>query len=246
MKPSEIRLWQERINKCENLQDDRKEERKQILKLYLGEFFCKPTDNSGEVTEVNFVYEFIKVLVSAIYSKDPHIFCRARTSKRYKFAETMEQVINYYWSELKLKKKIKQSIMDAVLSPPGFIEIGYLFLKEKKNRDEFTRDLEQEFPELKEANPIKTMEELGIFDETIKEDDVFANYRSSYDVLWPDGYHDIRDCPYLIIRFRTPYRDILSNPMFKDVKKQLIAGGDGIQSSKAHNYTWKTQDVLPN
>src|SRR3990167_9267589 len=150
MKSEEIRMWQGRINKAETLQEERSKERKEILKLYLGEFFGKPTDNSGEITEVNFVYEFLKVLVAAVYSKDPFIFVRARTTYRYKFAETMEEAINYYWSELKLKGKVKKAIIDAVLSPPGFIEIGYLFLKEKKDRDEITRRLEEEFPELKE------------------------------------------------------------------------------------------------
>ncbi|KKL59797.1 hypothetical protein LCGC14_2211710, partial [marine sediment metagenome] len=45
-------------------------------------------------------------MIAAIYARDPFIFVRARSGKWAAFAETMELVINYYWKELKLKKKI--------------------------------------------------------------------------------------------------------------------------------------------
>ena len=215
MTSEEIRVWFGRIERAQSLQDERNKERKEILKLYMGEFFGKPTDNSGEVTEVNFVFEFIKVLVASIYARDPFIFCRARSGKWAKFAETMELVINYYWRELKLKKKIKRAILDAVLSPPGFIELGYFFLKAK---DQFTKELEEEFPELKKSEPLETK---GIFDDTVKEDDVFANYVSSYNVLWPDGYNDIRECPYMIIKRKMPLLDVKANTSFSSSRNRL-------------------------
>jgi hypothetical protein len=238
MKPEDIKSWFARIQKAEDLQGDRAKERKEILKLYLGEFFGKPTDNSGEITEVNFVFEFIKVLIAAIYARDPFIFVRARSGKWAKFAETMELVINYYWSELKLKKKIKKSILDAVLSPPGFIELGYLFFKEKTD---VQKELEEEFPEL--VTPKRPIEEMGIFDDTVKQDDVFANYRSSYNVLWPDGYNDIRECPYIFIRSKVPLLDVKTNPMFKSVKDRLT-GFNTVTSSPKKPQLFRAQDPV--
>lgn len=215
MTKEEITLWFGRIQKAEDLQADRTKERREILKLYLGEFFGQPTDNSGEVTEVNFLFEYIKVLIAAIYARDPFIFVRARSGKWSMFAETMQFVINYYWKELKLKKKIKSSILDGVLAPPGFIELGYLFIKEK---DQSTKDIEEEFPELKTTEPLETK---GIFDDTVKEDDVFANYTPSHQVLWPDGYNDIRESPYMFIKRKMPLLDVKSNTMFKSVRQRL-------------------------
>jgi len=234
MKPENIREWFGRITKAEDLQAERSKERKEILKLYLGEFFGKPTDNSGEVTEVNFTFEYIKVLISAIYARDPFIFVRARSGKWATFAETMQLVINYYWKELKLKKKIKSSILDGVLAPPGFIEIGYLFIKEK---NQITEDLEKEFPELKVTEPLETK---GIFDDTIKEDDVFANHIPSHQALWPDGYNDIREAPYFIIKRKMPLLDVKANTMFKSVRNRLT-GFNTISSTskKAGKFTLK-------
>ena len=241
MNQEEILKWQGRVNRAQDLQNERSKERKEILKLYVGEFFGKPTDNTGEVTEVNFVFEFVKVLVGAIYAKDPYIFVRARVKKRHVFAETMERVINYYWRELELKNKIKQAILDAVLQPPGFIELGFLFLKEKE--DNFSREIEDEFPELKNMKPLETM---GIFDDTVKEDDIFASHVSSWNVMWPDGYHNIKDCPYLIIKEDKSLADIMANPMFKKVKDQLPGNVRSGVSQKPTDFKFTMKSTVTN
>lgn len=238
MTKDEIRIWFSRIEKCEELQGKRNPERTEILKLYQGTFFGKPTDNTGEVTEVNFLYEYVDLSLASIYAKDPHIFVRAKSSKRYRFAETMETVINHYWAQLKLKKKIKQSILEAILIPPGFIELGYLFIKEIKESDkQLQKEIETEFPELKQ--PKKPLEEIGIFDDTIKEDDVFANSLSTFDVLWPDGYHDIRECPYLIKVSKIPLIDLKANKMFKDSRLKVNGFNSSTSSNKPGSFRLK-------
>ena len=218
MTEQEISVWHTRISKVIDFGSKRDEQRKQILKLYLSEFFGDPTKD-GEYSQVSFVYEYVKILIGGIYAKDPYIFVRAKSGRRAKFAETMEMVINFYWRELKVKNKIKKAILDATLFSVGFTELGYLFLKERK--DNLTIELEREFPELKEVKPL---EEQGIFDETVKEDDCFVDYLSSWDVYWPEGYNEIRDCPYLIAKKEMSLLDIHSNPMFKKVKFELVDG----------------------
>jgi len=220
MKKELISMWFGRIQRCEDLQNTKREERKQILKLYTGEFFGKPTAQS-EMIDENFVYEYIQVLVSAIYARDPYIFVRTKNATLGQFAETMETVINDYWYTKNAKSKIKKAILDAVLQTPGFIEIGYFLLTEQSKA---VKQLESEFPELKDIdNPQKTEEEQGILDETIKEDDVFLNHVSSWDILFPDGYHDIRECPYLIKRQIVTLDVLMANPGYKN-KDKLRSG----------------------
>ena len=219
MDSTTIKKWFGRIQRCEDLQNTRANERKQILKLYIGEFFGSPIRSDTELSEVNFVYEFMQILVSAIYSRNPHIFCRTKNKRLGQFAETMETVVNHYWYEKQAKAKIKKAIIDAILQTPGFIEIGY-FIFTEKNRA--IKEIEREFPELKDLEKKeKTEEEQGITDETIKEDDVFLNHLSSWDVLFPDGYHDIRECPYLIKRQVTTLEKVLANPAYGDAKLKL-------------------------
>lgn len=222
-----IKTWFARIQRCEDLQATKSNERKQILKLYTGTFFGSPVRSDTEVSEVNFVYEYMQVLVSAIYARNPHIFCRTKNTRLGQFSETMETVINHYWYEKQAKKKIKQSIIDGILQPPGFIEIGYFLFTEKRKA---VKEIEIEFPELKDITvKEKTEEELGVLDETIKEDDVFLSHLSPWDVLFPDGYHDIRESPYMIKRQDLSLDKIIANPVFKSVKTKLR----GLQAGRA-------------
>lgn len=218
MKPEEIDQWFIKIKQAEEHQATQHETWRQIMKMYTGEFFGKPTDDSDDVHEVNFVYEYVKLLVSAIYAKDPFIFVRTESKKYAFFSETMERVINRYWSLLKMKNKIKSTVQNSVLQAPGFVELGYMFLKESdENKTTIAKQLEEEFPELKNVKE-DAIESSGIFDETIQDDDVFANSVSAWNVLWPEGYHNIRECPYMIVVAKVPLLDVHSNPMFKDAK----------------------------
>ena len=212
----EIRVWMPRIERAESLQSERHDEWRNALKLYTGTFFGKTIYQTGDLSEVNFVFEFMKILVGSIYSRNPHIFVKSRAPKWAKFSYTMEAVINYYWREKRIKQKMKSVIHDAVLQPPGWIEIGYLLFILK---NQVMRQFEAEFPELKETG--KTEEAQGELDETVKDDDVFVNHISSWKILFPDGYHDPRTSPYMIKIQDIPLLDILNNPMFKPIKKKL-------------------------
>ncbi len=217
MDKQEIKMWFGRIQRCEDLLDTRRNERKQILKLYTGTFFGSPLGNNSDIIEENFVYEFMQIFVSAIYARNPHLFVRTKSSKLGQFCETMETVINHYWESKEAKEKMKKVIIDAVLQTPGFMEIGYLLITEK---DKIRKQIENEFPELKDLDKKeKTEEEQGIMDETILEDDVFISHLSSWDVLFPDGYHDIRECPYLIKKQVITLDKLLANPTYKNTDK---------------------------
>lgn len=229
MDRNEIRKWQQRITRAENLQSQKREERIQIIKLYTGTFFGSPIDNQSEMNEVNFTYEYLKIMVSAIYNRNPFIFSRARSSKWAAFAETMQTVINYYWREKYLKQKIKKTIVDAALTPPGFIEVGYRLSTTKKSPS---------IDEILGLKPIKTKTEAeqGELDETIKDDDVYASYISSWNVIWPDGYHDIRDCPYIMKKQTITFEDLMANPTYKPIKAKLRSGAPYQTAQKPTKY----------
>lgn len=230
-----IKMWFGRIERCQQLQDTRREERRQVLKLYTGKFFGSPFATNAEVVDENFVYEFMQILVSSIYARNPHIFVRTKNKALGQFCETMETVINHYWFDKKAKKKMKQAIIDAVLQTPGFMEIGYLLITEKNKA---IKQIESEFPELKEIGKKElTEEEQGITDETIVEDDVFINHLSSWDVLFPDGYHEIRNCPYLIKKQGITLDLLVRNKMFKNTEllRNGRVSGSNISPATAYN-----------
>lgn len=235
MKRQDITKWQARITRAESYLNERREERLQSLRLYTGTFFNKAYDNSDEFSEVNFVYEFCDVLISSIYARNPFIFSRAYSSSYVAFAETMEKVINYYVNELNWKKKIQSCIIDGILQPPGWIGLGYLYINEKTKAK---KEIEDEFPELKDLDKKEKSEsQMGIFDETAKMDDVFLEHISSWNVLFPEGHHVIRECPYIAIRQKTTLEDLYNNPMYKDIKYQIR--NSSISRSQENPSPWK-------
>lgn len=208
----DVVMWQSRVQRALDLQNTKRTERLEIIKLLKGEFFGNPLRKVDDLSELNFVYEYYKVKNGGIYARDPHLFVRSFSSSRFvPFAETMETALNYYWRELKMKEKFKDAISDGILIPPGWIGIGYTGRLQKGTQEIFE-------PELR---PLNTEGQLGILDETIKGDDIFSKYISSWNIIWPDGYHDIRKCPYLIEIQELPLVDLFNNPIFKDVKYNL-------------------------
>lgn len=207
-----IPMWLQRIQRAEDLQSTKSEERRQILKLLLGTFFGKPTDNTTDLSEVNFVYEYLKVLVAAIYAQNPFIFAKSISRKWWKFAENMQIVLNRYWTDKNVKEKIKSAIVEGVMFPPGWVSIGFTALIEKNEGDIF--------PEVKKTKA-ETEAQQGIMDETIKNEDVFISHVPSWNMLWPDGYNKIRTSPYIIERQELPLIDIINNPIYKESKHQL-------------------------
>ena len=243
MTQKEIQMWQARITRAEAYMNERRSERLQAIRLYTGTFFGSALNNNDDITEVNFVYEFCDVLVSAIYARNPHIFVRATSAQRVAFAETIEKVINYYVNELNWKKKMQSCLLDAILQPPGWIGLGYLYINEKTR---MKKELEDEFPELKSLNEKKEKveSEIGIFDETVKMDDVFTEHISSWNVLFPEGYHNIRECPYLIVTQKTTLEDLHSNPIYKDVKYQIKNNRSTVNNQRPRKLTMQADVPL--
>jgi len=236
----DIQMWLSRFQKAEDLQRKESSARKQALQLYTSTFFGQPTDDS-EQQEVNFVYEFVDVAVSAIYARNPFIFVRTDVPARTSFADTLERAINKIWRTKRVKKKMKKAIRDAILQPPGWIALGFKFLKE---RDKAKLDIEKEFPELKEPNQ-KTEEQRGNLDETVKMNDIFINQLSSWDVVWPDGHNDIRKSPYIFVIERTNLEDVMNNDMLKKTRFDLKQmGGPNKTVSQAKLFKMKSEPPL--
>jgi len=153
-------MWMARFQRAKDLQKETEKERKDAIRLYTSTFFGEAAQDDVEDQEVNFVYEFIDVVLSAIYARNPHIFTTTDTTKWLSFADTMEKVINYYWREKKVKGKMKRAIKDGLLQPPGWLSIGF---KMPLDGEEDAVSLEREFPELKSDNK-KTEESQGNLD----------------------------------------------------------------------------------
>ena len=210
MKPDQVRLWQSRAKRAkDHINKKTKDSRAAALSLYTGTFFGDAYSKSRDEEEVNFLFEFIKVSIASYYSRHPHIFVRTNASIYQPFVETLEKVMNYYVRELDVKGKAKTILLDGILTPPGWGKIG--FTRIASNRKTIG----------------KVESELGILDETRRNERVYFSHTPSWRVLFPDGYNNIRECPYIIEVESITLEDLMRNPIYK---KSVV---DQVMSSAA-------------
>lgn len=223
-------MWFSRIQRAQELQRKVADQRKAAIQLYTGTFFGGPFDVSRDMEEVNFLFEFIKVSVASYYSRHPKIFVRTAVSAYQPFVETLERVMDYYVRELDLKGKAKAGLLDGILQPPGWGKIGYTRLRRGISGDNG-----------------KLESELGILDETRRDERVYFSHVPSWRVLWPDGYNDPRQCPYLIEQEPVTLEDLLLNPIYKPkVKKLIQESGSSRRSGEPKLLKFKSQpDLFP-
>jgi len=90
---------------------------------------------------VNMVHPHVRVVIPAIYSKNPDVLVKPRMFDgddlvTYKRAEVLEQVIRYYLKELDIKTEIKLCILDAILIGHSWIKTGYEVKTEVEEQQE--------------------------------------------------------------------------------------------------------------
>ena len=76
-------------------------------------------------TPVNYGKAYLSAVIASIYARNPYYFVNARSSRYLIFAKLMERVLNYLIRELAIKQQVKRTIVDAVLTGIGWIEVGY-------------------------------------------------------------------------------------------------------------------------
>jgi hypothetical protein len=153
----------------------------------------------------------------------------------------METVLNYYWMEQKVKNKMKQAVIDAVLQPPGCLNVGYLLLTQKTEVEKLANEMMGEISTNKND---KIESQKGILEETLKDENVFIRHVSSWNIMWPDGYHNIRECPYLIEKQILPLIDIKNNPMYKKSAVNKLPGVSYGINGKITEYNMKANPPM--
>ena len=219
--PIDIDKWFGRIIQAESVQSERWSEWKDNVDFLTGDWFTNKFGEDAERVEVTFLHSYVRTLIPAIYFKDPRILIRSRNSENQSFSETMEEVINYIWEELRLKAEIRSSIFDAILQPPGWIKIGFTakFGEDVSELKDGALDISRIIEDAVEKSK-KSPEESGILDE-IKEESLFAQHIPSWRILLAPGYHKIRSMPYLVEIEDIHIDDLKRNKSYKKVKSEV-------------------------
>jgi hypothetical protein len=220
-----IGVWKYRIQRALALQENMHSTWEQAVDLFNCVYFEKEFGGMDvNRVDVHFANWYISNLIPLVYFRDPFLFIKAKHERYDDFADTMEKVVNYYWMELGLKQEFKRCILSGFLMPPGWIKIGYTAkigqdiakIEEIKNKNLTQTIKDTVLGIFREKKEDKSPEAQGILNEYIKEENIFAVWIPSWNMLMPEGYHNVSKMPYLIEIEDMPLIDFMANPLYKN------------------------------
>ena len=93
-----------------------------FMRYYMGDYSA----NGGAINQrpINEVYAYVESSIANLLFKDPYITVNAKKFGTIKGARILEQVINYFWRELKTKEEVELEMTDGILAGEGWHKTG--------------------------------------------------------------------------------------------------------------------------
>ncbi len=209
------------------------------LMEYRGEYAkAMPTVlKDKKIVPINEIKAFVKTLMPAIYSRDPYIAVNPRGAvgpggtDNALSARVQERSVNGYWREFNLKHEVKRCIVDALLSPWGWLKVGY--------SAEFGKY------EHKDGDPALHPSEF------IRSEEIYC-VRESYKriVYDPDSINAPFDCRFIAHKLIVPLDAVKASVVYKntaDLKASFVGrypGDDKKLNRPAEGLTDETEFVI--
>jgi hypothetical protein len=120
------RVWMERIKRSLRYRDKEKKRQEwaRLEKEYSGEYDVKV--GGTQAPPINLVFGYVDTASSRIYFRDPHMTINPKGKESIGAARIMELDTNYAFKSLKVKRSIKQTLIDALVVAHGWIKLGYV------------------------------------------------------------------------------------------------------------------------
>lgn len=221
-----IEIWKSRIERAKSKQQEQHSIWENSIDLYNCQYFDKYFTPNSDRVDVHFANWYINNFIPLVYFRDPYIFVKGRSEKYFEFARTLETAINVYWKKLELKQQFKRVILSAALMPPGWIKVGYtakigqdVAELEEIRQKTLVQNIKSAITGVFKQEKNLTPEQQGVLNEYIEEEDIFATWIPSWNILMPEGYHLVSQMPYLIEIEDIPKVDFLANPLYKNKNK---------------------------
>ena len=124
---SEVKHWLSAIKQAKKWRDDQPafKDAQRFIDEYKGKWDWLAQGIKIALVPINLVFAYVKTEIARLSFHDPWITVNAKRSEDLGAARIAEQVINYTWRELNLKRQIKLALMDAELPGHGWIKVGY-------------------------------------------------------------------------------------------------------------------------
>lgn len=182
---------------------------KRFINEYKGNWGWLQQNVNIPIVPVNLVYAYVKTELARLYFRDPWITVNAKRIEDLGAAQIAEQVINYTWSELKLKEQVKLTLLEALLVGHSWIKVGYAAefgTVESQPKEEAKRP----------GRPAKKVKDVDT-NEYIKSENVFAYHVPYKDVIFDPSatYPATHNARWMAHKVVKPYRAVVDSGIYE-------------------------------
>lgn len=215
---SSIERWSGLLNKTEVWRDQQAERSgwKRALAEYQGDWSHYAASVSIPIVPLNLVFAYVKTEISRLSLKDPYLTVNAKRVEDVGAAQIAEQLLNYVWSELDMKKQVKLALTDALLVGHGWVKSGYV--AEIGTKEETTES--KEAPKRGPGRPKKESKPDLNTSEYVKSESVFGVHIPWNHVIfemsssWPAPDH----ARWMACKVVKPLSVVKSCGLYKDIE----------------------------
>lgn len=254
----DVKKWMRQIYLSLAWRKDYEDTWDRIIGMLKSKYFDKLSDEDRIC--VNMVHPHVRVVVPAIYSRNPDVLVSpkkfdslASAELITKRAEVIQRVLKYLVKELDLKTEVKLCIIDAILTGQACVKTGYETEFSEDERDLVKPTLISELLVslgIKEKPAEKPEEEEYLTNQKITYEQPWALRVSPYDVIVPVLSRRPEELYWIGERIIHPYDQVMANDRYdtKGLKpsanaNQLLASLRGYKH-KSLNYGDDCQYVI--
>ena len=212
-----VSKWQDRILRTNKIYEPWHNQYKTWVRFFRGEQWT--TEELVQVDNpivINYVFNTIKTLIPTLFFKNPKMFVSPTRPEFIDAAILAQEIINYDWHLLELKKEIKLSILRTLIGGLSWFETGYTFEVEEV-QDEAATQAEVEAALRGETatadNPGQEFTEFKI-----KRDQPYGISRSILNVRTDPTVDVFDEMGWFAIREVKPLERVKKDPRFKGTK----------------------------
>jgi len=124
---ADVKRWQGIYQRTKEWRDQIAEKNrwKILIKEFKGDWAHIQNNVDIPLIPLNLVFAYCKTEIARLYFRDPWVSVNPKRIEDIGAARIAEQLINYTWGEIDLKKQFKLAILDALLIGHGWIKVGY-------------------------------------------------------------------------------------------------------------------------
>lgn len=216
----EIKVWRQRIRASEEWRKPQQDKWERHLGYLKNKFF--KYEAAEDQICVNLVHPFVRVVIPATYAKNPDIEVKPRRTEFTALAENVEEVLRYFFGELKIKEELKLVLFDSIMFGHGWLKMGYQTDFDQAQVDEklpLIQQMMQSLMKMAVGNSVTPEEEYAMArSASILEEAPWACRVSIWDMFVPAFSKRNNSLPWIAERIIVPTIDVKNNPEYENTK----------------------------